>query len=261
VIPNKINTAHTYLATTNYWARLHEAEEDDSTDQTNTIPTAQTIKNTTSNNRTRRIEQRQTMKLVIDSGATSYFFPEELDLPKKGKSDKEVFLPDNSSLQASYKTELPFEQLSNKAREADILPGLKTPLISVKKLAEEGYTTIFHPGEEGVTIHKKDTITIATTEPPVLQVSKSRGVKLWTTSAQYKTKKERAKEQANNAYDLPSIKQTVRYLHAAAGFPVKDTWIKAIEAGNFNTWPTITPKTVQRYFPESDETQKGHMKK
>jgi hypothetical protein len=37
------------------------------------------------------------MKLVIDSGATSDFVPEELDLPKKGKSDKEVFLLDNSS--------------------------------------------------------------------------------------------------------------------------------------------------------------------
>jgi hypothetical protein len=56
VIPNKINTDHTYLATTNYWAPLHEAEEDNSTDQTNTIPTAQTIKNTKSNKWTRRIE-------------------------------------------------------------------------------------------------------------------------------------------------------------------------------------------------------------
>ncbi len=134
------------------------------------------------------------MKLVIDSGAMSHFVPEEIDLPKKGKLDKEVFLPDNSSLQASYKTELPFEQLSNKARETDILPGLKTPLISVNKLAEEGYTMIFHPGEEGVTIHKKDTITIGTTEPPVLQGSKSRRSKSWTTSAQYKMKKEQAKE-------------------------------------------------------------------
>ncbi len=147
------------------------------------------------------------MKLVIDSGATSHFVPEEIDLPKKGKSYKEVFLPDNSSLQASYKIELPFEQLSNKAREADILPGLKTPLISVNKLAEKGYTRIFHPGEEGVKIHKKDAITIATTKPPVLQGSKSRRAKLWTTSAQYKTKKEQAKERANNAYDLPSIKK------------------------------------------------------
>jgi hypothetical protein len=57
------------------------------------------------------------MKLVIDSGATSHFVPEELNLPKKGKSDKEVFLPDNSSLQASYKTELPFEQIKQKRNE------------------------------------------------------------------------------------------------------------------------------------------------
>ena len=40
-----------------------------------------------------------------------------------------------------------------------------------------------------------------------------------------------------------------------------ETWIKAIKAGNYNTWPTITPEVVCRHFPESDETQKGHMKK
>ena len=77
-----------------------------------------------------------------------------MELPKKGKSPKEVYLPDNTKLQASYQTQLPFEQLIDRAREADILPGLKTTLVSVNKLAEEGYTTIFHPGEEGVTIHK-----------------------------------------------------------------------------------------------------------
>ena len=59
------------------------------------------------------------MKLVIDSGATSNFVPEEMNLPKKGKSYKEVYLQDNSKLQASYKTELPFEKLSEKAIEAD----------------------------------------------------------------------------------------------------------------------------------------------
>ena len=50
-----------------------------------------------------------------------------MNLPKKGKSNKED-LPDNTKLQASYKTKLPFEQLTSKAREADILPGLQTPL-------------------------------------------------------------------------------------------------------------------------------------
>ena len=58
------------------------------------------------------------------------------------------------------------------AREADILPGLKRSLLSVSKMAEEGYTTIFHPGEQGVTIHKKGTLNLTTTAPPVLKGEK-----------------------------------------------------------------------------------------
>jgi hypothetical protein len=161
------------------------------------------------------------MKLVINSGATSNFVPEEMNLPKKGKSNKEVFLPDNTTLQASYKAGLPFEQLTSKEREAGILPGLKTPLISVNKTAKEGYTTVFHPGEKGVTIHKLGTISITMTEPPILQGCKSKGAKLWTISAE-----DMKKEQANDAYNLPLINKTVEYLHTAAGFPVKETWIK-----------------------------------
>ena len=42
------------------------------------------------------------MKLVFDSGATSNFVPEEMNMPKKGKSNKEVYLPNNTKLQASY---------------------------------------------------------------------------------------------------------------------------------------------------------------
>jgi hypothetical protein len=42
---------------------------------------------------------------------------------------------------------------------------------------------------------------------------------------------------------------------------VKDSWIDAIKAGNYTTWPGLNVKVVNRYFPESDETQKGHMKK
>jgi hypothetical protein len=41
-------------------------------------------------------------------------------------------------------------------------------------MAEEGYTTIVHPGEEGVTMHKPGTLTIAMTEPPILQGCKQK---------------------------------------------------------------------------------------
>ncbi len=68
-------------------------------------------------------------------------------------------------------------------------------------------------------------------------------------------------EKANNVYDLPSTKETIRYLQASVGHPVKDTWTKTIKAGKFTTWPGLSVKAVHKYFPESDETKQGHMNK
>ncbi len=109
----------------------------------------------------------------------------------------------------------------------------------------------------GVTIHKRGTVALTMTEPPNFQGCKAKGKNMWTVSADDESMK---KEQANNVYGLPSVKQSVQYLHAAAGFPVEESWIKAIKAGNYNTWPNLTPSIVRRHFPESDETQQGHMK-
>ena len=61
-------------------------------------------------------------------------------------------------------------------------------------------------------------------------------------------------EAINNVYDIPSIEPTIRYLHAAAGFPTKRTRTKAIKSGNYLTWPFLTVKNVNKYFPESEET-------
>jgi hypothetical protein len=66
-------------------------------------------------------------------------------------------------------------------------------------------------------------------------------------------------EYLHNIYELPSLEPTVRYLHAAAGFPPKATWLKAIRQGNYSTWPLINVENVAKYFPESEETQMGHM--
>jgi hypothetical protein len=67
-------------------------------------------------------------------------------------------------------------------------------------------------------------------------------------------------EAVNNVYELPSIEQSIRYLHAAAGFPTKETWLAGIRKGNYSSWPMVNTRTVGKYFPESDETQEGHMR-
>ena len=187
--------------------------------------------------------------MIIDSGATSHFISEDVNLPKGGKSSKQVYLPDNTTLRTSTITKLPFPRLSEAAREADVLPGLKQSLVSANKMAEEGYTTIFHPGEEGVTIHQEGSISITMREPPVLYRRKLNGEKLWTVLARSKTHKQ---EEANNVCSLPSIPQSIKYIHAAAGFPVKERWIIAIQAGNYVTWPGLTATTIWKHFPDSD---------
>jgi hypothetical protein len=108
-------------------------------------------------------------------------------------------------------------------------------------MSEEGYTTIFHPGEEGVSIHKKrytHHYNQQTSSSPRVQNNQE---KLWTVSA---NQNDQISEEANNVYSLPSISQTITYLHAAAGFPVKETWMDSIKTGNFMTWPSLTTSAV-----------------
>ena len=38
--------------------------------------------------------------------------------------------------------------------------------------------------------------------------------------------------QAYSTYDLPSVAALIRYFHAAAGYPIRSTWLKSIGSGN-----------------------------
>jgi hypothetical protein len=41
---------------------------------------------------------------------------------------------------------------------------------------------------------------------------------------------------------------------------MEETWIKAIQAGNYNTWPSLTVTNAHKHHPESKEIHEGHMK-
>ena len=78
--------------------------------------------------------------------------------------------------------------------------------------------------------------------------------------SKYVLPNKKQEESVRNVYELPSTKQIIRCLHACAGFPTKPPWLKAINAGDFATWPHLTAKAVRKHFPELDETAQGHMK-
>jgi hypothetical protein len=201
--------------------------------------------------------------VVIDSGATSHFVQESDKLPYLGKSNKNVYLPDGNTIQATHTVSLPFDTLNAAAREAHVLPELRgNSLLSVPILATHGYTTVFHAGSEGVEVYQKDAVKISATTLPVLQGWREQSG-LWKMGCRLDMMDAETtpNDHAQNVYDLPSVPSAIRYLHAAAGYPTKATWLKAIKAGNYASWPGVTVESVNAHFPESVETIKGHTKK
>jgi hypothetical protein len=69
----------------------------------------------------------------------------------------------------------------------------------------------------------------------------------------------KALRQANSVYDLLSTEQAIKWMHAICGYPVKSTWLKAIKAGNYVGWPMLNERNIQKYYPETIETPKGHL--
>jgi hypothetical protein len=65
--------------------------------------------------------------------------------------------------------------------------------------------------------------------------------------------------EAHSVYECSSNRYLVRFLHAVAFCPVRDTWIKAIRVGHFATWPGLTEDLVRTHLPKELATLKGHL--
>jgi hypothetical protein len=51
----------------------------------------------------------------------------------------------------------------------------------------------------------------------------------------------------------------VGFYHACLGFPVKQTWLNAIKAGNCDTFKGLTYSNAAKYCPDANETIMGHL--
>jgi hypothetical protein len=80
---------------------------------------------------------------------------------------------------------------------------------------------------------------------------------LWTVSLDANSAKK--DESINSVYEISKVYDTIQYSHTATGSPVPSMFIKAINAGNFTTWPTLTPEHVNKYLEKSEATVKGHL--
>ena len=118
----------------------------------------------------RKLQNRKSRRFAfLDSGATSGAAPaeEEPDLDNTGQPSRKTFrFPDGRTGKATKKMLLK-HNLRLAAREMNIVPGLHSALVSIPKLADAGYTTVFK--KDGVAIYDNETTLITATGPPVLK--------------------------------------------------------------------------------------------
>jgi hypothetical protein len=148
------------------------------------------------------------------------------------------------------------------AREMNIVPGLHSTLVSVPKLVDAGYTTVFL--KKGAVIYNDHTMTITDDKPPVLEANRCNLTGLWKLPLHAEDTAANVEpphnEVINVIFALPSARQNFLWYHAAAGFPQKETFIRAICNRNYATWPKLTIQLIHKYMPDSDETANGHLK-
>ncbi|KAL7529670.1 hypothetical protein ACHAWF_003074 [Thalassiosira exigua] len=138
--------------------------------------------------------------------------------------------------------------------------------MSVGKVADDNVVSIFT--KHGAAAYKENDVLITCKDEPILvDLCDKRGryrvplVQQWGQwQPRAPTKRVRtALERANSVYDLPSVEQDIKWMHAVCGYPVKSMWLKAIKAGNFQGWPLLNERNVNKYYPNSAETPKGHL--
>jgi hypothetical protein len=127
-----------------------------------------------------KVINRRLQKMgILDTGATSGASPEEDEdaFEDTGELSKKTFMfVDKRTNKATNKMHLK-HKLCPAAREMNIVPGLHSTLVSVPKLADAGYTTVF--SKKGAAIYDDHTTTITAYKPPVLEANRCNLTGLW----------------------------------------------------------------------------------
>ncbi len=219
---------------------------------------------------------------VSDTGATSSAFLKKDPSRATGELSTTVFhLPDGMIAPAMTMNKL-LHNVRELARSVNIVPALvEKSLLSTNKFAKAGYTVIYDKDE--VNFYNARTTKIMVLEEAILTGWQFPHQKMWciplvpivtnlnmdmllldhplgldSLNAMYAVSsstvacnhvvlhlgKLAQPNHIHNVYELTSVKPTIGYLHGAAGFPMRASWLKAIHHGNYLSWPLINVKKV-----------------
>ena len=221
---------------------------------------------------------------VPDSGASSSVGTSKDSCRRTGLQSNKVFiLPSGQTVAASEVAEYPF-QVRNPASQVHITPGITSnSLMSTNQFAVADYVTVFD--KEEVNVYDANDVKITVTRGAILRGWRCPRTGLWRIPlcptirsdnvanvntqtvllrrppSEFLPRRPPPTEAICNVYELKTQPELVRYYHAAAGFPTKPTWLAAIKNNHYASWTGLTYEGVSKYYPESEETWKGHGKK
>ncbi len=89
------------------------------------------------------------------------------------------------------------------AREMNIVPGLHSTLVSVPKLVDAGYTTVFSKG--GAAIYDDHTTTITADKPPILEADRCNLTGLWKLPLHAKETAAKGEPPHNEVINIPLV--------------------------------------------------------
>ena len=201
---------------------------------------------------------------IADSGTTGHFLQMSSKCVNKQQKNEglRVKLPDKSVIKSTHKVLLNIPQLPMAARRAHLFQEITHVLLSICMLCDQRYMEIFD--DKRVYIIKEGKVLLHGNRDPETNL-----YMVNITSYENNTKSQLDIKHleilgaiancSNNAYEIKAKKQLMTYYHRCCFSPVISTWIKAIEQGNFCTWPGLTVTSVEKYLDKSMTTSKGHM--
>ena len=220
---------------------------------------------------------------IADTGATSSVGTtrdrnNNAFVPTNRHSTRAFHMPNGAIEPATHMDEL-HHNVRHPAKDIHIVPGIeRDSLLSIAKFADANYISIFDKDELNIYDANKTQVTV--TRGAILRGWRCPDSNLWRIPlvpqvvnnntdtvlcdrppTEFLKQRPPPAEAVHNVYELKTQPELVRYHHAAAGFPTKPTWLKAIRNKQFASWPGLTVDAVSKHFPESEETHKGHGRK
>jgi hypothetical protein len=172
---------------------------------------------------------------ILDSGCSSHYLKRGAYCINKQSAHIpiRVKLPDGTTLSSSATAELACTTFNRRARSAHIINNLASHLLlSYGQMRDAGYKVLFNKGRAQVIEGN-----VSVQGRIVMHGQRDHSTGLWTVPLDANSTKRN--ESINSVYEIsPS------------------PFVRAIKAGNFTTWLTLTPEHVNKYLEKSEATVK-----